>query len=41
MSAMRVAMRVRQPGDKVTISYARGGQVIEAHIALAPRPATT
>ncbi len=41
MSAMRVAMRVRQPGDKVTISYTRGDQLVETHVALAPRPAAT
>jgi S1-C subfamily serine protease len=40
MSAMRIAMRVRHPGDQITISYERNGRLLESPMALAPRPTT-
>jgi S1-C subfamily serine protease len=38
MSTMRIAMRVRHPGDQIAISYQRAGQLIETRAALVARP---
>ncbi|MGD9796861.1 MAG: S1C family serine protease [Acidimicrobiia bacterium] len=38
MSTMRIAMRVRHPGDQVTISYQRGADLLEGTVVLGTRP---